>query len=346
MQGSSTPTRVVRLDLWIDPAFDRRLAEEPGIALAVGSAHGPQAPTWAALEEAHIYHVSAAKDELPPHWFVGPSLLQRCPRLLCVSSGGAGYDTVDVQACTEAGVLVVNQAGANAASVAEHAFGLMLAVCRRIVESDRKLRSERGFSREDLMGHQLSGKTLGLVGLGAIGALAARIGHGFGMRVLAFDPLLTPQQIADRGAESASLPDLLAQSDFVSLHCPLDAGTRGFIDADAFARMKPGAVFVSTARGNIHDEAALFEALRSGHLGGAGLDVWRVEPPPHDTPLLGLPNVVATFHTGGVSHEARRNVASMAAEQIVEVARGQRPPRLINPQAWPRFVQRREASQK
>ena len=135
----------------------------------------------------------------------------------------------------------------------------------------------------------------------------------------------------------------MEHSDFVTLHCPRNKDTMNMMDAEAFARMKNGAIFVSTARGGIHNEAALLRALGSGHLHGAGLDVWDLEPPPLDHPLLELRNVVATFHTAGVTHEARRNMALFAAEQIVGILKGGRPPRLINPEAWPTYVTRFEA---
>src|SRR6188508_3288463 len=134
--------RVVRTDLWIDGAFDARLKKEAGISLAVFPARGNAAAAWDLLAAAHVYHVSAAKDELPREWFVSADLLARCPQLLCVSSSGAGYDTVDVAACTAAGVAVVNQAGGNAASVAEHTLGMMLGVSRRMVECDKRMRRE------------------------------------------------------------------------------------------------------------------------------------------------------------------------------------------------------------
>jgi D-3-phosphoglycerate dehydrogenase len=336
--------RVVRFDLWVDPVYDARLAREEDIALEVAAVNGDAGAAWAALERAHVYQVSAARNELPQQWQVGDALLARCPQLLAVSSGGAGYDTVDVDACTRAGVAVVNQAGGNSAAVAEMTIGLMLAVSRRIVESDRRLRSERGFSRESLMGHDIGGKTLGIVGIGHIGSKVAALARAFGMRVLAVDPLLPADEIRARGAEPAGFDALVGQADIVSLHCPLDDATRGMFDAKRLAAMKPGALFVSTARGGIHDERALADALRSGHLAGAGLDVWDAEPPPLDHPLLALANVVATFHTAGVSHEGRRNVAAMGAEQVVELLRGWRPPRLVNPEVWDRYLARyREA---
>ncbi len=332
----SAPTaRLCRLDLWLDPAFDQIIGAAPGIELSVLPARGDDDRTLAGLRTAHAYHVSAAKDELPRRWFVSPELIAQCPALMIVSSGGAGYDTVDVAACTRAGIAVVNQAGANAASVAEHTYALLLAVQRRVVESHQRLRHDTGFTREDLMGHEIQGSVIGLVGLGQIGTRVAQIARGFGLRVLAHDPLLDNDTIRSRGAQPVTLAELLAQSDIVSLHCPLDASTRGLFDARAFAAMKPDAVFVSTARGGIHDEAALLDALRGGHLRGAGLDVWQHEPPPPDSPLLALPNVVATFHTAGVTHEARRNVARSSANQLLTMLRGERPPQLINPEAWP-----------
>lgn len=333
--------RVVRSDLWLDAAFDDRLAREPDVSVGVFAAHGNAAQARDVLAGAHVYHVSAAKDELPAQWVAGADLIAGCPELLCVSSSGAGYDTVDVAACTAAGVAVVNQAGGNAPSVAEHTLGLMLGVSRRMLESDRRLRREQGFTREDVMGHEIGGKTVGLVGIGHTGSRVAALAQAFGMEVIATDPLLSAQEIERRGALPVSLPELLAQSDFVSLHCPRDATTLRMIDAAAFARMKKGAIFISTARGGIHDEVALAQAMQSGHIAGAGLDVWDQEPPPLDHPLLAMDNVFATFHTAGVTHEARRNVAAIAAEQIVALLAGERPPRLVNPEVWPTFERRR-----
>ena len=334
---------VVRFDLPQNPAFDERLARESDIELTVCSRAGPEEAGWSALERSHLYHVSAAKDELPRRWFIGAELLARCPSLLCVSSAGAGYDTVDVAACTRAGVAVVNQAGGNANSVAEHTFGLMLALSRKIVECNRRLRQEQGFSREDVMGHELAGKVLGVIGIGHVGTRVAALAHAFRMQVLATDPYLTEEEIDRRGANSVSLDELLARADIVSLHCPRARDTLGMIGAPALRRMKSGALFITTARGGIHDEAALFEALKSGHVAGAGLDVWEQEPPPLDHPLLRLDNVIASYHTAGVTHEARRNMAAIAAEQIVGTLKGARPPRLVNPEVWPAYAARFEA---
>lgn len=335
------PTKnVVRSDLWIDSAFDSRLGLESDIRLSVFPAHGPQDAALEALAGAHVYHVSAAKDELPRRWFVDASLLEHCASLLCISSTGAGYDTVDVDACTAAGVAVVNQAGGNAASVAEHTFGMMLGVSRRMAECDRRMRRETGFTREDVMGREIRDKTLGLVGIGHIGSRVASFARAFGMNVVATDPHLSAAEIGRRGAMPMPLADLLARADVVSLHCPRDETTLKMFDAQAFGRMKQGAIFISTARGGIHDEAALVAALRSGRLAGAGIDVWDEEPPPLDHPLLQMDNVYATFHTAGVTHEARRHIASIAAEQIVQLLAGGRPQRFVNPQVWPAFAER------
>ena len=341
-QGAGSLVQVVRFNYWLDPAFDRIVGEAPGVLLQTCAMEGADDAAWSALAHAQVLQITAAKDELPRRWFVTAELLARCPQLLAVSSSGSGCDTIDIDACTRAGVAVMNQAGGNADSVAEMALGLMLAVLRRIPESNALLRGQaRGFSREDLMGHELRGRTLGLVGVGEAGRRAAALGRAFGMQVLGVDPALDAAQMAARGAEAVSLDELLRRADIVSLHCPRDASTTNLMGAAQFAKMKRGAYFITTARGGIHDEMALAEALRSGHLAGAGLDVWQPEPPPLDHPLLQLENVFATYHTAGVTVEARRNIATMGSEQIVGLVRGGKPPRLVNPEAWPAFAKRR-----
>ncbi len=334
------PVRVVRFNHWISSEFAIRLAQEKDVALIEINLKADEPQAWDELSQAHIYQITAAVNELPPQYRVNRQFLQRCPALLCVSSGGAGHDTVDVEACTKAGVVVMNQIGGNAGAVAEMAIGLMLAVSRRIVESDQKLRTVRPFTRESVMGHDIGGKTLGLVGIGHAGTRTAHLAKAFDMRVLAVDPNLSAEAILARGAEPVSLDSLLQQADIVSLHCPSEAATINLFDAERFAAMKKGALFISTARGGVHDEKALFNALQTGHLSGAGLDVWEIEPPPLSHPLLTLPNVVATHHTAGVSHEGRANVATMAAEQIVGLIGGVKPPRMVNPEVWDAFSAR------
>jgi len=293
------------------------------------------------LAAAHAYQIGAARDELAPHFHVHAELLRRAPNLLIVSSNGAGYDPVDVEACTAAGVLVVNQSGGNAHSVAEHALAMLLTLSKRIIQADRALRREANVNRNALMGTEAQGKTIGIVGLGNVGRRIAALCRGLlGMNVLAYDPYLSATEMAERGGEKVELDDLLRRSDYVSISCPLTRDNRGMIGARQFALMQKHAYFITTARGFIHDEAALADALRNKLIAGAGLDVWAKEPPPADHPLLQFDNVLASPHTAGVTHEARENMGRIAAEQILEALDGKRPPRIVNPEVWPNYARR------
>jgi D-3-phosphoglycerate dehydrogenase / 2-oxoglutarate reductase len=303
----------------------------------------PEAIFAPILAEAHAYQVGAARDELAPHFHVHKDLLRRAPNLLIVSSNGAGFDPVDVEACTQAGVVVVNQSGGNAHSVAEHALGMLLTLSKRIIEADRALRRDPNVNRNALMGTEAGGKTIGIVGLGNVGRRIAELCKGLlGMKVLAYDPFLSATEIAARGAEKVELDDLLSRSDYVSINCPLNNDNRGMIGARQFALMQPHAYFITTARGFIHDEDALLEALRNKQIAGAGLDVWSKEPPPADHPLLQFDNVLASPHTAGVTREARLNMGKIAAEQMLDALDGKRPPRIINPEVWPDYTRRFE----
>ena len=293
------------------------------------------------LREAHAYQIGAARDELAPHFHVHADLLRRAPNLLIVSSNGAGFDPVDVEACTAAGVLVVNQSGGNAHSVAEHALGMMLTLSKRIIESDRRLRRDRDVNRNDLMGTEVQGRTVGIVGIGNVGRRIAELCKGLlGMKVLAYDPYLSLEEIAARGAAKVELDELLRRSDYVSINCPLTRESRGMIGAREFSLMPKHAFFITTARGFIHDEAALEAALCDKRIAGAGLDVWSKEPPPPEHPLLRFDNVLASPHTAGVTKEARENMGRIAAQQLLDTLDGKRPPRIINPEVWPRYRER------
>jgi D-3-phosphoglycerate dehydrogenase / 2-oxoglutarate reductase len=326
---------VFRLDFWLNKIFDETMSTDPAIALKVGKHSDPDQVTLDYLKSANIYHIHAARDEVPTQWHVTGELLDQCPDLICISTSGAGYDPVDVDACTKRGILVVNQSGGNADSVAEHALSLMLDVKHRITESDRVMRAHQCGAREDLMGNEIRGLTLGLVGIGQIGAKVAALAKAFGMQVIAYDPYLSMDEVGLRGASQVTFDELLANSDIISLHCPRNAETLNLFDDKAFACMKKGSTFISTARGGIHNERDLYNALKSGKLSGSGLDVWAVEPPEKNNLLLTLPNVVATYHTAGVTHEARYNGAKLAADQIQGFVRGEKPPRMINPEVWP-----------
>ena len=332
--------QLVRFNFWLNPVFDEIVAKDPTVQMTVCDFAQTDDVNWAAMSAAHAYHICAARDEVPSQWQVDEAFLAKTPELLCVSSSGAGYDPVDVQACNHHGVLVVNQSGCNADSVAEHSLGLLLSVRHRIAESDRIMRANAYTTREDLMGREVKGLTIGLVGVGNIGRRVAALAKAFGMRVLGHDPHLDAETLAQRGVEPVEWDALLRQSDVVSVHCPRTAETLNLFNDEAFEAMPKGSVFISTARGGIHDEEALIHALNSGHLSGAGLDVWTVEPPAVGHPLLTMPNVVATYHTAGVTHEARRNAAQMGAQQLLQVLNGQRPERLINPEQWRTFQKR------
>ena len=293
------------------------------------------------LARAHAYQCVGARDEGPLPFRVSAEFLARAPELLVVSASGSGVDVFDLEACTKAGVLAVNQAGANAQSVAEHALAMMIAVRRSIVRADRVLRTGWQGSRLEFMGTDLAGKTIGIVGIGNIGRRLARIcGEGFSCTVLAADPFLEEAEIEHRGARSVTFDELLPRADIISVHTPLASDTRGLFDADAFARMKAGAVFINTARGSIHDEAALADALACGHLEGAGLDVWDVEPPQPDHRLMRMENVIATPHVAGCTSDSLHNMAEHAATQLLDIFSGKPPARPVNPEVLPKFKKR------
>jgi D-3-phosphoglycerate dehydrogenase len=269
-------------------------------------------------------------------------LLRRCPNLLVLSTTGAGFDTLSLADATEAGIAVVNQAGGNKEGVAEHVLGMMLALSKRIVTADHIMRRTASYHRRDFMGDDIQDRTIGIIGIGHVGTRVAELCRGlFRMRVLAYDPYLTTDQIAARGAEKVDkLEDLLRQSDYVSVNCPHTAETRGMMGAAQFAQMQPHAYFITTARGGIHDEAALAEALTAQQLSGAGLDVWEEEPPPSDHPLMRFDNVVVSPHNAGITRQSRHNIAKIAAEQVLDILDGKKPPRLLNPEVWPIYRER------
>lgn len=325
------------------PVFNDLLTARPDIRLDKLENTSPEPEIAPILEAAHAFQIGASRDELAPHFFAHADLLARCPNLVVVSSNGAGYDTIDVDACTQAGVLAVNQAGGNAEAVAEHALALLLNLTKRIGETDRAMRRELVHDRAAYIGRNALDKTIGIIGLGHVGTrLAELVRTMFRMRVLAYDPYLTAEQITARGGEKTDLATLCAEADYVSVNCPRTRETLGMVGAAQFAAMKPTAYFITTARGGIHDEAALTEALRTGKLAGAGLDVWAKEPPPLDHPLLAMDNVIASQHTAGVTRESREQMGRIAAQQIIDILDGKPATRILNPEVWPAFATRFE----
>jgi D-3-phosphoglycerate dehydrogenase / 2-oxoglutarate reductase len=330
--------RLFYFDFVQHPVFLELLAARPEVQVRKLAFAGDVAANFAEVARGQVYQATSVRDDLPPHYAVDAAFLARAPELLVVSTHGAGYDTVDVAACTVAGVLLVNQAGGNAEGVAEHAVAMMLAVLKRIPDGDARTRRGTVRKRAELMGRDILGRTVGVIGLGNIGRRVAEILRlAFGCRILAYDPHLDAAECARRGAEKTELDALLAASDVVSVHCPHSAETAGMLGAREFALMRPRAVLVNTARFGIHDEAALHAAIVSGHLAGAGLDVWEREPPPTDHPLLQLETVIATPHTAGITEDSRARVARFAADQLFDIFDGRDPPRPINPEVLPRF---------
>ena len=327
------------------PNFLETAARDPGlevvhIPLDISTGEAVQA-----LSSCHGYYVMAARDELPQPLHVHAELLGKLPNLLMAASYGAGYDTCNPEDCTAAGVLLVNQAGGNAEGVAEHAVGMMLACLKRMPEAQASMIAGTARNRATLLGRELRGRVVGLVGCGHVGVRVTEIVRAaFGCRVIVCDPFVDADTIAARGAEKVDFVTLLAVADVVSIHCPLTPATRGMINAAAFAAMKPGVVFVTTARGSIHDEDALLAALDAGQVASAGLDVWEVEPPPVDHPLLHHRAVIASQHTAGVTQESRGNITKIAALGFSELAAGRMPPRIVNPEVKARFVARYTAA--
>jgi D-3-phosphoglycerate dehydrogenase len=333
--------RVFYVKYLADPVYAEILGSRGDVRLDRLDNDTPDDVAAPVLAAAHVYQIGSARDEIARRFHVDAALIARMPDVLVVSTNGVGCDTVDVKACTEAGILVVNQAGGNREAVAEHALGVLIALSKRIPETNLVMRRERLADRNAYMGNDVFGKTIGILGLGNVGSRLAEFCRGlFAMQVLAYDPYLTAAACAGRGAEKVELAELMGRSDYVSVSCPLTAETRGMIGAGEFALMRPGAYFISTARGHIHDEAALADALARRQIAGAGLDVLATEPPPCDHPLLAFDNVLVSPHTAGVTRETRHNMGRIAAAQVLDALDGKNVARKVNPEVWPRYAQR------
>lgn len=244
---------------------------------------------------------------------VTPDLLDKAPKLRAVGRAGVGVDNIDLPEATKRGVLVMSTPGGNAVSVAEHTFALMLALARQVPKVDAALREGRW--EKSSSGTELRGKTLGLIGLGRIGGEVARRAEAFDMRIIAYDPYISEAAAKELQVELVTLDKLLAESDFISLHTALSPATTKMINVKSIQKMKKTARIVNAARGELIDEAALAEALKSGRLAGAALDVF-VEEPPKNSPLVGLPNVIGTPHIAGSTAEAQEEVGTQVAVQI------------------------------
>ena len=264
------------------------------------------------------------------------SFMDRVPTLRVISRSGIGYDNIDVEVATARGVAVCNAPEAPSLATAEHTIAMMFAVTKHLKWADRAL--ARGevvdfFTLNRAV--DITGRKLGLVGLGRIGGLVAGMASGLGMRVCAYDPYISAKRAEELGIERApSLDDLLSSADVVSLHLPLTAKTRHLMNAARLKQMKPQSYLVNCGRGPLVDEAALLEALESGHLSGAALDVFEREPPPADHPLLQRDDVIATPHIASATAEGKDRLWQTAIVQAVQVLRGERPDHLVNPDVW------------
>src|SRR5689334_1712149 len=245
---------------------------------------------------------------------VSPKILEKAKNLKVIGRAGIGVDNVDIPAATARGIIVMNTPFGNSITTAEHAITLMLALARQIPQADASTQAGK-WEKNRFMGVEITGKTLGVIGCGNIGSIVAERALGLKMKVIAFDPYLSPERAVDLGVEKVELDELLKRSDFITLHTPLTEKTRNIIDATAIAKMKAGVRIINCARGGLVDEATLRKALDSGKVAGAAFDVF-VQEPATENPLFGHPNVVCTPHLGAATTEAQENVALQIAEQM------------------------------
>ena len=257
-------------------------------------------------------------------------VFEAAPRLKVISRYGVGYETIDLEAATEFGVVVTNTPGVNSEAVADLAFSLILSLARWIPRHD-SLMKRRQWKRT--VGTEMPGSTLGIIGLGAIGKGVARRARGFDMRVLAYDVAFDKDFAGLYGVEEVGLEELLGESDFVSLHCPVTPETEGLISGERIKLMKRTAYLINTARAELIDEDALRDALKEGRVAGAGLDVFRTEPP-WDSPLVELDNVILTPHTGACTRQTIERMALRSVENALAVLEGKRPKSVVNPEVY------------
>lgn len=323
------PQRTVLIESRPFCAFDRRPMEELAAAgLELIDMRGSGVDTHAFVDALRKAEILLCGNDLR----VNDALFDLAPRLAAVAKQGAGLDTVDVAAATRRGIPVFHTPGANNQAVADHTFALILALARRILLCDRSLREGR-WEHTKIMGLEIWEKTLGLIGLGAIGRCVAERAQGFRMRVMAYDPFWPEEFARAQGIVRASVEEILAAADIVSIHAPLTPENRGLIDAAALKRMKPTALLINCARGGIVNEADLAAALRAGTIAGAGIDVFEKEPPV-DSPLLGLDNVVLTPHTAAFTYEGMNNMSTAIVAQILDFCAGRMPRHIVNREVW------------
>jgi D-3-phosphoglycerate dehydrogenase len=311
---------LVLLTHTIHPDAMRRLAEEAEVQVATA--------TDEASLCAQIAQASAVIVRTP----LTPAVIRAGTQLKVVARHGVGLDYIPVATCTELGIPVVFTPNANTESVAEHAVGAMIALAHYFGPADRAVRGHAWARREGMIGLDLSGRTLGILGMGRIGTRVAEICRAaFNMRVLGYDPFLTSEAIGARGAAPAALNEVLEQSEFLTLHMPLSDLTRHILNADTFSHVRQGVFLINAARGGLLDTAALAEAMRAGRVRGAALDVLEDEPPLQDNPLLSIDNIIFTPHSAALTEEALLRMGMDASEDVLRVLRGEAPLNCANP---------------
>lgn len=283
-------------------------------------------------EEDVIRAASGAEGILVQYAPVTRKVLEALPGLKAVGRYGVGVDNVDVDAATELGVAVCNVPDYGTEDVSDHALALALSLARGVAALDRAMRRGDYSLTAARPLHRLSGRVFGVVGLGLIGAATARKARGVGYSTIGFDPLHTPGTVSPDGTRVVTFDELIRRADVVSLHVPLNAHTRHLIGSESLARMKPEALLVNTCRGGVVDTEALVDALRSGSIRGAGLDVFEEEPLPTTSPLLSLENVVLTPHAAWYSEESQEELKRRTAENVMDVIAGQKPRNIVNPE--------------
>lgn len=258
------------------------------------------------------------------------------PQVKLISNYAVGFDNIDISAATERGIVITNTPCDEVnESVAELTWALLLSLSRRVVEADEvtKRGAYKGWEPAVFLGQMIKGKTLGIIGMGRIGTMAAKRANGFEMKVLYTKRSRDEDAERETGAEFVDMDTLLRDSDFVSLHVPLNDETRGMMNAETFSKMKPGSILINTARGPVIKEQDLVEFLRNGHLGGAGLDVYENEPIINPE-LVGMENVILTPHIASATHEAREAMGKLAVDAILQTIEGQMPPNIVNKEVW------------
>ena len=306
------------------PEQMERLTSSPGLEIIDSRGKSVNDPDFVAeLERAEV--IISGND-----LYVTEELLPRLGKLKLVSKLGVGLDMIDIPACTRHKVMVCNTPGANDVAVAEHTFALLLGLLRQVSRCDAGMRAGK-WEQGAILGRELQGRTIGIVGLGAIGRCVAQIAGGFGMKIIGFDPYWPEAFAQERKITRKDIGELLAEADFVSVHCPLTPETADLIGEAQLKSMKPSAVIVNMARGGIVDEDALYAALKNKTISGAVLDAFALEPP-GETPFAQLGNVLLSPHVGAFTEEALDKMSRIAVDQVFEYLEGKAPRNLRNPE--------------